>query len=352
MNRRTLTLAARNYVFESVGEYVRANRGTGKLFLHRDFGLEFHIVKNCLVIGNDAQLLIPVCRDNEVLILEESFAFDHSDDEMRFILMNNFEDRKIVTLAEAVPLFHLYSNNIWHWILECLPKLLVLEKNGYTGPYIVFNSKFICEILALFEIPKERILFNDVNYFVKNLVVPQKYTYFWLVDHLDIVNFVRTNILERTGTLPGHKRIYIQRTSGRRITNEEAVLDVLRNYDFELVVPQEHSVCDQFRLMTNVDFSVMAHGANVILTLTQKHFSNLIEFFSSAYVVYHATPIVELLELDYTPLTEFRSTPVVLQHQHNAQFCNITVPIKQLEVFLKNAIHRNNKRRSPALQPV
>ncbi|MBQ7585092.1 MAG: hypothetical protein IJU40_02450 [Desulfovibrionaceae bacterium] len=102
----------------------------------------------------------------------------------------------------------------------------------------------------------------------------------------------------------------------------------------------KYSVSKQLSKMTNVGFSIMGHGTNCILTLFQKEFSNYIEFFSSAYIVYHCTGIIKLLGLNYIPLPEFRDTPVILKNHHNGQFCNITVPIKQFDIILSNLFRR------------
>ena len=100
---------------------------------------------------------------------------------------------------------------------------------------------------------------------------------------------------------------------------------------------------EQFQKMTNVNYSVMAHGANALLTLFQREYSNFMEFFSSAYVVYHTTGIIKLLGLNYIPLVEFRDKPVLIKNHHNGQFCNIEVPIKQFEILLENSLCRKNK---------
>ena len=337
-----LTIGSTKYVFLSVDEYAQLHPRLVKKLPIQPTHFNFYIVKNCYSIGINAQLLMPFKDGEQNIIFNESFAFPQSDEERAIVIASNFQEQPSVQLSEAVPLYHLYANNFWHWCIECIPKLIALENIGYRGPYIVFKSKFIIETLNLFGIDRKRILFSDKNYIIKNMIVSPNYNYFYTFTHTDILETLRTAILDRITCLTGTKKIYIKRISGRVVNNADEVENFLKKYDFEIMIPENYSVQEQFSNMTNVDFSIMAHGANGLLTLLQKKYSNFIEFFSSAYVVYHTTGIIKLLSLDYLPLVEFRDTPPRIQGHHNGQFCNIDVPLKQLEIFLNNALCRKN----------
>ena len=335
-----------NFVYEFilVKDYVDKYVNKNISFVDKIFGFNFNVISNCFSIGNDAQLLIPILkRGNSIKIFLESFTFNHSKVELANILINNFLDQECIQVDEAAPLYHLYSNNFWHWTIECIPKIIALENIGFQGKYIVFNSKFILEILDLFGIAKERILFAGKNYIVKQLIVSPNYNYFHTFTNVNILKILRSCILERIPLLSGSKNIYVKRISGRIVNNDEEIQSILKKYDFEILIPEEHSVLEQFSTMTNVDFSVMAHGANGALILTQKPMSCFMEFFSSAYVVYHTTGIIDLLKLEYIPLVEFRDKPPIVTNHHNGQFCNIDVPAKQFEVILSNCLYRRNK---------
>ncbi|MBQ9536321.1 MAG: glycosyltransferase family 61 protein [Desulfovibrionaceae bacterium] len=339
MQYQEIGLAGKKYIILPVAEYAKIYPFKSEKIIDPYFHLDFYKIKNCFSMGNKAQLLIPIFKKTEIIkVFAESFTFPPSLKDLKIILANNFIDQETVTLDEAVSLYHVYSNNFWHWIIECLPKVIVLERLGYQGPYITHNSQFINEIFQLFSIKEDRIFYTDKNYIIQNAIISPNYNYFYTFKHTEILKLLRHCILERIKHLPGSSRKYIKRIKSRLIVNSEEVEAILKNYDFEIIVPEEYSVAKQLSLMTNVDYSVMAHGANAALTLTQKKCSDFMEFFSSAYVVYHTTGIQDMLHLKYHPLVEFRNKPVVLDSYHNAQFCNITVPIDQFEVLLKNSI--------------
>ena len=190
----------------------------------------------------------------------------------------------------------------------------------------------------MFGISKDRILFPDKNYTITHAIITPNYNYFTTHNNIKILEVLRNSLLERIDILSGSSRKYIKRVHSRVVTNSEEVESLLKKFEFETIIPEDHSVKEQFSLMTNVDFSVMPHGANAALILTQKKRSNFMEFFSSAYIVYHTIGIQQLLNLKYLPLVEARTIPPIIKNHHNGQFCNIEVPIKQLEVFLSNAL--------------
>jgi hypothetical protein len=313
-------------------------------FTDKKLGLKYHMIKNCLAFGIFGQQFIPIENNkNYITVFEESFAYDHDEHGRWSLLYNNFNEEQsldFINLDEAVPLYHVWSRNFYHWTLECLPKVLALEDRGYTGKYIVFDAKFIVESLRLFNISDDRICYSDKGYFVKNLIIPPMYSGYDLSKKTVLVEYLRNKLLDSVGVLSGSNRVYIKRTKDRIILNEDKVVTILNKYDFDVIIPEEHSVEDQFRLMTNVDFSVMPHGANCTLVLTQKQNSVFMELFSSAYIPYHTIGIIKTCNLDYIPIVETRMSPIVLDKNEGAQYCNITVPITLFETLIENTIRR------------
>jgi hypothetical protein len=341
--QKEIEFFGKKYRYTSIQDYLSFHKERGISFIHKKLNLKFHMVKNCFSIGKYGQLLLPI-ENNEScqIIFEESFAYNHDDNERLSQLYQNFKEEQngFIEIEEAVPLYHLWSNNFYHWTLECLPKAIALEEQGYSGKYIVFDSKFIVESLRLFGIAEERICYNDKNYIVKNLIIPQMYSGYDLVKNTALVEYLRGRLLDAVGILSDNNKVYIKRTTGRMVLNEDNVIETLNKYDFDIIIPENYSVRDQFRLMTNVNFSITAHGANATLILTQKKNSIFMEFFSSAYIMYHCSGIIKALNLDYVPIVENGNKPIVLDKDKTGQYCNITVPITIFEVLISNAMRR------------
>jgi hypothetical protein len=341
--QREIEFFGKKYYYTSIQDYLSLNKKRGVTFTDKRLNLKFYMVKNCLSLGKYGQLLLPIENSgNCQIVFEESFVYNHDDNGRWSQLYHNFQEEQsnFIEIEEGCPLYHIWSRNFYHWTLECLPKVLALEEHGYTGKYIVFDAKFIIESLKLFGISEERICYSDKNYIIKNMIIPPMYSGYDLVKNTVLIEYLRNKLLDIVGILQGNNRIYIKRTTGRIVLNENEVMDILKRYDFDIIIPEQYSVRDQFRLMTNVNFSVTAHGANSTLILTQKKHSVFMEFFSSAYIVYHCAGIIKILNLDYIPVVESRDRAIIFDKNKTGQYCNITVPITIFEILISNVIKR------------
>ena len=287
-------------------EYIHAFPARGALFDTPRLDLAFYEIRDCFALFSDYLLMAPVHGHVLPVLLRESGVYPAHDMAMPGKLQHAVSQlADTVDVPLAVPLCTPGSHNLWHWTLECLPKLLLLEKMGYTGPYIVLGDNPVVQAsLDMFGIAPERRLAAGPAYRVERLIVPPRLSGFVLPENLPLVALLREKLLERVGVLPGSKRCYVRRITRRRIVNEAAMLDILREYDFEVMVPEELSLAEQWRYMTNVECSLMPHGANTTLTLAQPHGSSFIEFFSNRYINYSNMQAIRLLRLRYLPLVE------------------------------------------------
>ena len=288
-------------------DYLNAFGQRGKALPLRHLGLTFYGLTDCLHLGRDCQAILPVGLDGGLpFIFKESCPYLANEPRLASIAASCLESAPdIIEVDEAAPLYGPSSDNLWHWSTEHLPKLLALESIGYTGCYIVpFASEVARQSLEMFGLPKERLLRGDACYRVKRLMLPQRLSGFTLVDNMPLVEFTRGRLLDAVGRLDGGKRCYIRRIGRRRPVNEADVLAVLSDFDFETMVPEELSLLEQWRYMTNVDCSVMAHGANSTLSWLQKPGSGFVELFSNRYVSYNNLHAVRLLRLKYHSIVQ------------------------------------------------
>ncbi len=286
-------------------EYLHVFADRGRPFNLRKLGLTFHLIKDCAVLSAPSQVIVPVHDGEQVpCIFLESCPYLANEASLAVDLRKTLH-KPLIRLAEAAPFYPQGARNLWHWTTESLPKLLALEDNGYTGPYIVPGGcGMVDESLAMHGIAQERIYYNDASYFVERLMLPPRLSGFTLAENLPLAAFLRERILADAGSLPGAKRCYVRRIGARRIVNEEDILPILDEFGFERMIPEELSLREQYQYMTNVECSVMAHGANSTLTLAQRPESVCIEMFSNRYVSYNNLHAVRLLNLRYHSLVE------------------------------------------------
>jgi|GEM_PF-2176137 len=295
----------------AAAEYLRHFPRRGRTIRLPHLGYEVYGISDCLCLGEKTQAVAPL--HNDSLPLAFSDAVPYLANEVRLpetigeALAHGPEFQDI---DEAVPLYPPGVRNFWHFTFEALSKLLALESIGYSGPYIVpaaalaDQSSDILQSLALFGVSQNRLLPSGPAYRIRRLMLPQRINGFNLADNMKFTGFLRDKLLEAVGSEPGSRSVYIRRIGRRKIVNEDELLVVLRDYNFETVTPEELSVAEQWRAMTNVSCSVMAHGANTAVTLLQKPCSGFMEFFSNSYVNYTGMHAVRLLRLRYMPLVE------------------------------------------------
>ena len=290
--------------------YLAHTKGQGRSFHLKHLGLEFHVLRDCLVVGHESQAITPAPLSGRVTyVFTESCPYVSNEHILPKILEDNL-DKPEMALVEAVPLFPPGAFNFWHWTFESLPKLLALESAGYTGSYIIPAAALenpdsvIMQSLALFDFPLERLLPSGPVYKIKSMILPQRLSGFSLADNMALTEFLREKLLNAVGRLDGSRRLYVRRVARRKITNEDDILAVLDDFGFEIMTPEDISQKEQWQAMTAVDCSVMVHGANSTLTLLQKPGSGAIELFGNRYISYNNLHSARLLRLRYYPLVE------------------------------------------------
>ena len=187
------------------------------------------------------------------------------------IVAVNRRATSVGTVCSLIPRYQ----NYYHWTVETLPKLRsIREYERATGEAVTFLvpdelPAWMAEPLSYFEIDDSEIIRTDARaYHASKLVIPS----FPKPGRRDC-QWVRERVLESVASQdidvsPG-SNVYISRkdTQERRVLNEDAVVDTLREYGFEPYRLADYSVAEQAILFDEADLVVGAHGAG---------FSNLI----------------------------------------------------------------------------
>jgi len=327
-------------------EYLRHFSHRGRPFHMPKLGLTFHGLRDCLCLGSTMQVLLPVHNNDQLpFIFKESCPYLSTEFALPGLAASCL-NAPVTGVDEAAPLFQAGANNFWHWIMENLPKLLALEHMGYDGKYILpYNEPVIARSLEMFDISPKRLLPSGPAYRVERLILPPRLSGFTLVNNLPLVEFLRQQILEVTGTEQGRRRVYIRRIGQRKLLNEQDILSVLQDFGFETVVPEELEYKEQFRFMTAVDCSVMVHGANSTLALFQRPRSMWVEMFNNRYVTYSNLHTVRAMKLRYHALVEdleLDTSPdtvtTVYEHLKAGMKADVSIDPMYLRIILENAL--------------
>ncbi len=329
-------------------EYLAARPERGHALKLRRLGLTFHGITDCLCLGSSSQAFLPVEAGGALpYIFRDSCPYRPNEGSLPRVAFEALrEGGAPVTLPEAAPFFPPGGDNLWHWLTESLTKVLALESSGYTGPYIIpRNSSVAAQTLELLGVDQARLLPSGRVYRVERLLVPPRLSGFDLQDYLPLCELLRNSLLKACPPSPGVKRCYLRRIGTRRVINEENILELLREFDFTVLTPEELSLKDQLSFMGNVECSVMPHGAGSALTIMQKPRSTFIELFSNRYISYNNMHSVRLLKLRYHPLVEdldvsscTRPEMTVCQYLGEGAKADMLIDATMLRVLLENAL--------------
>lgn len=207
------------------------------------------------------------------------------------------------------------SENWYHWLLQTLPRLVVLARSNLAYDRIYVNNmnhKWQVESLKLvlkhLKISEEKLLVINGNCVLQadSLVVPsipfmpskRPHLPLWMRSILNTIFLPKPQ--HRT---ENYKKIYISRSKAsiRRITNEKELIEVLKKQGFKILHLENLSPHEQARIFSQARIIVGPHGSG---------FANLI----------FTTPGYTLIEIDHKsdPLRSYykRFTHLTSGHYH------------------------------------
>lgn len=191
------------------------------------------------------------------------------------LFLNKLPKYKIPELDTACSIVNFWSKNYYHWLVDCLARLEGLEyyqqKTGFK-PLLIINRKPTLWQLESLKIlgyePSSYIEWNGSRTKVNKLVVPSfrrqgewvaPSGLYWLRER------ILTSLPENTNKISYSQNIYVSRAqaSGRRVTNEDEVLNFLKPLGFESYSLEKMSFAEQVRLFSTAKNVVCPHGAGL-----------------------------------------------------------------------------------------
>lgn len=169
------------------------------------------------------------------------------------------------TIDEAILLTAPWHHNFYHWLIEILPRLAIVERldDLHQLPLVVPASapSFVRESLRVVG-ALDRVLFlEDGVYRFRTLHLPTRFAADASVSPI-AVDWLREKIPLAAPSRP-RRRIYLSRRDSliRFVSNESEVEAVLREFGFETVVLSGRPLAEQAQLFRDAELIVGAHGA-------------------------------------------------------------------------------------------
>ena len=230
-----------------------------------------------------------------------------------------------------------WSKNYFHWILECLPRILAIRKLGINSPILlpehIYNASYVQDSIRDFGL--EAITFNfRQTVRVKELLLPSHDSpCAFDPEYLNLVVQGYQKLDSPKESLVNRK-VYITRRGAlkRKIDNEEELIPFLEKRGFELVQMESLSFRQQRELMRETKVLLSLHGAGLANMIFMPKDSIIIELhpdverYNSCF--YH---LASALGIKYCYSFEKGDHP-------NPQEANIKVDLANLQSLLNGLI--------------
>lgn len=163
--------------------------------------------------------------------------------------------------------------NYYHWLTETLPRIWVARQKLRSDfvlllPEALSNVSFVTQSLCLFpELPVEYIPSKINTLLVKNLILVEQKPYCEEYDP-DVFSGLITHIKSKLNIkklTPGTQKLYISRKlAGRRtLSNEDAVVEVFKKFNYTILYAEELSFTNQVELFSEARVVASLHGAGL-----------------------------------------------------------------------------------------
>lgn len=196
-----------------------------------------------------------------------------------------------------------WSDNYFHWLLDALPRLAVLDEAGFGElPLIVPDppAAFHRESLDLLGIGLDRRTpFGGLHLEPDVLVWPSH------AGHTGhpagwACQWLRARLLPAARAVSGRRRLYVSRAAAprRRLANEDEIVAVLEPLGFEAVEPHRLPLREQLSLFASAEAVVGPHGAGLANVLFGRRVS-VLELLDPGYVNPCIYSLARVLGHDY-----------------------------------------------------
>lgn len=161
-------------------------------------------------------------------------------------------------------------NNYFHWIIDTLPRLLILSRQHPGIRLIIPESpaKFITETISAFGFHNPIQISSQQVVKAKLLILPDEHATPLGHSSPAVIREVRTRILHHLGSSfsGSRKRIFISREKQkfRNIVNQDEIDILLNTYNFEKVYFEELTMHKQVSIMQQASIVLSVHGANMV----------------------------------------------------------------------------------------
>ncbi|MDO7884402.1 glycosyltransferase family 61 protein [Hymenobacter cheonanensis] len=199
--------------------------------------------------------------------LPEKWLIDHVKYDI--LVAQWVSKKKYIVENEVALIFDQWSSvNYYHWIIDSLPRLLLL-RDSFPNCKVILpypTSSYIVKTASLLGFKDFLFVKNQELVHFKKLI---------LIGHTSPPKFHSTLMIRRLrdellqavhiNQVSNKRKLYISRSKQtvRRLLNESEILPILKKYNFEIITFEGMSFEDQVQIINTSEIIVSTHGANL-----------------------------------------------------------------------------------------
>ncbi len=202
-----------------------------------------------------------------------------------------------------------FSGNYSHFLFEAMDVIMLLEEAGFTGKYVIADSKSNEELIHLFQIDPKRIL--RLSDFEKNRTYRfETVCYAGLAENhrrfsAPVLKKVFSKIEPGLTFDPEHKkypaRLFVKRIGSRKLLNAD---EFVNHYSLNTIIPDHMPLREQMNYFYNAELILSPHGANSANSLFMREGSVLVETFGRTWAKYSYIDVLREKHVHYLSVIE------------------------------------------------
>ncbi|WP_460913551.1 glycosyltransferase family 61 protein [Spirosoma areae] len=166
--------------------------------------------------------------------------------------------------------------------------------------YPLFNTAYEQDYLSLIGVEPDRVFDSRLHDIRFSRAILGNSGHWFYPNPTDITALKKQVETKLQPQRTQRNRIYISRSGRRRVVNEEALITLLKKYDFLIIDDKPRSVTEQVTIYKNASFIIGPHGASFTNIIWCEPGTHLFELFSSTYVVEHFLYLSQLMQMSYS----------------------------------------------------
>jgi hypothetical protein len=222
------------------------------------------------------------------------------------------DTRPVIKTATCIVLWsHYWGNGYFDYMVFIYAKLLriksVMSMEEFEQAkiaYPVFGTAFESELLKYAGVTTDQLI-NVRNYNVDagNYYLGNNENWYYPNQH-DLLLIRNVLLANMAFGDQGNERIYISRKGRRVLSNEEEMIDLLKDFNFTIIDDTPRSVAEQIRIYKDARVIIGPHGASFTTMICCDPGTTLIELFPGNYYPAYFRFLATALHLKYFAIFE------------------------------------------------